>query len=730
MKPKDTTPLPLSSGSTPELLLSKTEGRDVIASRAAARALTSVRTWKLACNAKPRDYFTVQRVAPGAEVSPGMVLVGKASPRDQHLLSRAELVLDAIRGVQETARDTSLRCPHGVRGTVESVDVEPACVTVTIRVERALAVGDVLRAEGGSLAVVGAIEDELPGGGDLLWPGLSGRHRIDKMACAEDRLEARGHGPYSLVTQQPLAREPGGVQRVGRGAVEALLARGARATVHEMVTVKSDDKEGRYETYASIVNGEPAALPKKPVSTRSLEALLRALGFVVDLEEEAPSIALATTETIRALAPHVVTEQDPLNKDELSPKKGGLFCEEIFGRLGSPQRARRFGRVELAEPVLPPWATETAAILLDMPVADVHAVVDHKAVLPRHEGLNEPPPGAAAVRDELALLDVRALASAGGARGEIARALLDAGLRPQDLVLDAWPVLPPDLRPSTQLDATRFATADVNLLYRRVISRSNRLRKLKELDAPAVILRNEAQLLQEAVAHLVENGHHGMKWVVGDAGRRVKSLVDAVRGPSSPLALVRDGKSVDFAGAATVVVRADLPPDRAMIPREAALEIYRPWLYAALGTAGGRSVKSAERLVTRRDRRALAALTRMPPLVLLPENDAPRVTSVEMVPWDEPAVGLSPRTLELLGLAPGDAVTFHVPIDPEAVAEARTRLRRLVATEPVAEDDGWLSRAARTPKTKLGSLLYSAALRRERDAGQSAVARLLLGRRP
>jgi hypothetical protein len=101
-----------------------------------------------------------------------------------------------------------------------------------------------------------------------------------------------------------------------------------------------------------------------------------------------------------------------------------------------------------------------------------------------------------------------------------------------------------------------------------------------------------------------------------------------------------------------------------------------------------------------------------------------------MVPWDEPAVGLSPRTIEALGLAPGDAVAFHVPIDPEAVAEARTRLRRLVATEPVVEDEGWLTRATLTPRSALGTMLYAAALRRERDPAKSARARLLLGRRP
>ena len=242
-----------------------------------------------------------------------------------------------------------------MRGAVASeIDVERTRgVTVTIRAERPRRGRRAPRR--GALAVVGAIEDAPPGGGDIGWPGLSGRHAVHKVACAEDRLQARSHGPYSLKTQQPLGTEEAGrVQRVGRGAVQVLLARGARATLHEMLTVKSDDPEGRFETYDAIVAGAPAAAPAAPFSARKLEALLGALGFVVDFDEETPSLALATTETIRALAPHAVTEWGASERDELAPRKGGLFCLEIFGPLGSPERRRRFGRVELSEPVLHP----------------------------------------------------------------------------------------------------------------------------------------------------------------------------------------------------------------------------------------------------------------------------------------------------------------------------------------------------------------------------------------
>jgi hypothetical protein len=600
-------------------------------------------------------------------------------------------------------------------------------VTVTIRLERALAVGDVLRTEGGALAVVGAIVD---GGGGVAWPGLSGQHVVHKVACAEDRLEARSYGPYALRDQQPLAvKERGGVQRIGPKGVQALLARGARAVLHEMLTVKSDDTAGRFESYAAIVKGAPAALATLPVSTRTLEAALRGLAFVVDLAEAEPTIALATTEAIRAACPHVVHEHGAFEKDDLAPRAGGLFSEEIFGRLGSPARRLKLGRVELPEPVLHPFAGPTAATLLDLTPDEVQAIVDHKSVLPRHADLDEPPHGAVALRDALAELDLVALAGAGGPRGEVARALLDAGLRAQDLTLDAWPVIPPDCRPYRRLSEDTFATADVNHLYSRVINRANRLRRLKELDAPWVILRSEALMLQEGVRDLSQNGA-GAKWIVDDDGRHLGSLVDEMVGPAGPLPLVLDGKRVDFAGAATVVARGDLPPDRALVPRDAALEVYKPWVMAALGSARGRSAKATGRLVDRRHSSALAALTGMPPLVLLPAEDAPRVTSVEMVLWDEPAIGLSPRTIEALGLAPGDAVAFHVPIDPEAVAETRTRLRGLVATEPVVEDDGWLSRATLAPRPALGALLYAAALRRERDPAKSTRSRLLLGRRP
>ena len=196
------------------------------------------------------------------------------------------------------------------------------------------------------------------------------------------------------------------------------------------------------------------------------------------------------------------------------------------------------------------------------------------------------------------------------------------------------------------------------------------------------------------------------------------------------MALMQLGKLVDFSGVATVVAREDLAADRALLPREAALALYRPWIAAALRAEGhAASLKEAKDLLEQRDARALAALARMErPLVLLPETDEPRVTSVEVELWDERAIALSPRTLEALGLSAGDAVTFHVPVDPRAIDEARTRLRGAPGVGREVEDDGWMTRAARAEVPAMGALLFAAALRRERDPAVSTVARLTLGR--
>jgi hypothetical protein len=340
------------------------------------------------------------------------------------------------------------------------------------------------------------------------------------------------------------------------------------------------------------------------------------------------------------------------------------------------------------------------------------------------------PWGARELREALAALDLAEIARGDDPRAEIARTLLASGTRPEDFVLDAWPVLPPDLRPAMPLGGGGFKLWDVNHLYARVINRALRLRRLFELNAPEIILRNQARLLQSSVSNLVENGIDGEAFELDE--RPLNSLIDMVRVPLN--ALEREGKCVDYSAVAVVVARKHLADDQALIPREAALELWKPWIYAALEEDGHvTSIKAAKAMVGRRDPLAMAALERVAsgyPVVLIAPGDEGRVASVDVALWDEPAIALSPRTIEALAIAPGGDVALHVPVDPRALEEARTHLRGAPVAERLAEDDGWISRAGAADRATIGALLFNAALHCEREPATSVAARLKLGRMP
>src|SRR5688500_6780139 len=207
----------------------------------------------------------------GTPVRPGMILVGRVTPRDPETSpqqSETEDAIDAAFGVRPDVSDSSLRCPRDVEGIVGAVYLAPApgrpCppdvlarVELDIRSQRALAIGDV-RSAGGRTGVVAAIADSVPDG-ELCWPGLLGSHDVDKIACALDVAHARSTGPYSIVTGQPLTgTDIRGGQRVHPLHLHALRKRGAFHVIHELTTVKSDDAVGRFFFYGSIITGEPS----------------------------------------------------------------------------------------------------------------------------------------------------------------------------------------------------------------------------------------------------------------------------------------------------------------------------------------------------------------------------------------------------------------------------------------------------------------------------------------
>jgi hypothetical protein len=508
-------------------------------------------------------------------------------------------------------------------------------------------------------------------------------------------LEARAVGPYAFVTSQPIAGDenlPG--QRIDRPRIDVLVALGAPFVAHEMLTVKSDDVDGRAALAESIAENAPRAAPTVPEGTRFLEAELRALGFVVDFEEDEPAIALATTASVRALAPHAVTIPDTIHFRTRAPQPAGLYCMTIFGE-GQPERRRRLGRIELPVPVVHPWFMPVIAEVLE------RAEEELWAALQAHPAEDGQPP-IFALRDALA------------ARGR------------EDLLFEAWPVLPPGLRPLVALGNGRFAVSDINDLYRRVVNRANRLRRLLELRAPAVIVSNEARLLQDAIGDLVENERR--KKPIEFEGRTLKSLGD-ITVERLAHELPKAGKRADYSGAAPVVARPELAMPAALVPRVVANTMYGPLVVAEL-TRGVRSAEGdARKLITEHATAALDALVtvaaRHPLVVLSPHGAA----CVEARFWDEPAIGLPNETLHALRLLPGDAAQLHVPLDLRAVAEALP-LRVARAAPPVAsaDSDGWIARAAAAKPEDAGRLLVRAALGREKDSVRSLVARLVLGR--
>ena len=241
----------------------------------------------------------------------------------------------------------------------------------------------------------------------------------------------------------------------------------------------------------------------------------------------------------------------------------------------------------------------------------------------------------------------------------------------------ALPVLPPDLRPMVQLDGGRFATSDLNDLYRRVINRNNRLKRLLELGAPEIILRNEKRMLQEAVDSLIDNGRRG-RAVTGSGSHRLKSLSDMLKGKQGRFRQNLLGKRVDYAGRSVIVVGPDLKLHQCGLPRRMALELFKPFLMhelVALGIAP--NIKSAKRVVERAQPEVwpiLETVVKQRPVLL---NRAPTlhrlgIQAFEPVLVDGGAIQIHPLVCSAFNADfDGDQMAVHVPLSRAAVAEAR-----------------------------------------------------------
>jgi DNA-directed RNA polymerase subunit beta' len=262
-------------------------------------------------------------------------------------------------------------------------------------------------------------------------------------------------------------------------------------------------------------------------------------------------------------------------------------------------------------------------------------------------------------------------------RLRVVEALRRSGNKPEWMVFTVLPVLPPDLRPMVQLDGGRFATSDLNDLYRRVINRNNRLKRLMELGAPEIIIRNEKRMLQEAVDSLIDNGRRG-RAVSGSGNHKLKSLSDMLKGKQGRFRQNLLGKRVDYSGRSVIVVGPELKLHQCGLPKRMALELFKPFVMHALVDQGmAHNIKSAKRIVERARPEVWDVLDEVittRPVLL---NRAPTlhrlgIQAFEPVLIEGSAIQLHPLVCTAFNADfDGDQMAVHVPLSREAVAEAR-----------------------------------------------------------
>ena len=262
-------------------------------------------------------------------------------------------------------------------------------------------------------------------------------------------------------------------------------------------------------------------------------------------------------------------------------------------------------------------------------------------------------------------------------RLEVVEAFRESGNQPEWMIMDAIPVIPPDLRPMVQLDGGRFATSDLNDLYRRIINRNNRLKRLLELGAPDIIVRNEKRMLQEAVDALIDNGRRGRP-VTGPGNRALKSLSDMLKGKSGRFRQNLLGKRVDYSGRSVIVVGPELKIYQCGLPKEMAIELFKPFVMKELVSRGiSQNIKNAKKLVERLDTQVwdvLEEVIKEHPVML---NRAPTlhrlgIQAFEPILVEGKAIKLHPLVCTAFNADfDGDQMAVHLPLSVEAQAECR-----------------------------------------------------------
>ena len=406
-------------------------------------------------------------------------------------------------------------------------------------------------------------------------------------------------------------------------------------------------------------------------------------------------------------------------------KHRGIVCEKCGVEvIPSYVRRERLGHIELAAPVAHIWFLRSLpsriGTLLDMTLRELekvlyfeaYVVIDakkssfktgdlldeekyRKAVQEQQESM-EAGIGAEAIREMLRRLDLEKLS--GQLREEIklttseakkkklakrlriVEAFRNSGNKPEWMILEVIPVLPPDLRPLVPLDGGRFATSDLNDLYRRVINRNNRLKKLQELDAPGIIIRNEKRMLQEAVDVLFDNGRRG-KVITGRNKRPLKSLSDMLKGKQGRFRQNLLGKRVDYSGRTVIVIGPELRLHQCGLPKKMALELFKPFVYNLLISKGhAATIKSAKKMVEREIPEVWDCLDEVVKEFPVLLNRAPTlhrlgIQAFEPVLIDGKAIQLHPLVCAAFNADfDGDQMAVHVPVSLEAQVEARVLL--------------------------------------------------------
>ncbi len=404
-------------------------------------------------------------------------------------------------------------------------------------------------------------------------------------------------------------------------------------------------------------------------------------------------------------------------------KHRGVICEKCGVEVTLAKvRRERMGHIELASPVAHIWFLKSLpsrmGMVLDMTLRDIERVLyfeayvvtepgmtplnraqlltedDYLAKVEQHGDDFSAAMGAEGIRELLKALEVKTeieklrkeLETTGSdtkikkiaKRLKVLEAFHKSGIKPEWMILEVLPVLPPELRPLVPLDGGRFATSDLNDLYRRVINRNNRLKRLLELKAPDIIVRNEKRMLQEAVDSLLDNGRRG-KAMTGANKRPLKSLADMIKGKGGRFRQNLLGKRVDYSGRSVIVVGPQLKLHQCGLPKLMALELFKPFIFNKLETMGlATTIKAAKKMVESQEPVVwdiLEEVIREHPVML---NRAPTlhrlgIQAFEPVLIEGKAIQLHPLVCTAFNADfDGDQMAVHVPLSLEAQMEART----------------------------------------------------------